>query len=333
MYFNLVRIFGDVPLVLKETVSVTDGYAQGRDPVSKVYDQIVADLIIAATNLPASYSGLNIGRATNGAANALLGKVLLTYGKYDLSATILKAVINSGNYQLLQNYTDLWKTTNANNAESIFEVQYKKGGTGTGSGYTNFFAPRGSESIVSRMGFAYGKNLPTADMVAAYEAGDIRKNASLKETYIRDNQVVYDPYTIKYKDIPFTERDADNNWMVLRYADILLMYAEALNELNEGPNNEAYSMVNQVRARAGLDSLTDGLNKTDFAMALEHERQVELAFEGHRWFDLVRTGRALQVMNAHFHGVIAIQPHQLLFPIPQRQININPTIIFQNDGY
>jgi hypothetical protein len=333
MYFNLVRTFGDVPLVLKETVSVQEGYTQGRDAVGKVYDQVISDLTVAAEDLPVLFTGLNVGRATRGAANALLGKVLLTYGKHELSASILNEVIRSGTYHLLPDYADLWKTTNANNEESLFEVQYKKGGTGTGSGYTNFFAPRGSESIVSRTGFAYGKNLPTADLVAAFEIGDIRKNASLAETYTRNNQVIYDPYTVKYKDIPFAERDADNNWVVLRYADVLLMYAEAQNEINGGPDNEAYNSINLVRQRAGLDPLTEGMGKADFAMALEHERQVELAFEGHRWFDLVRTGRALQVMNTHFHGLITLKPYQLLFPVPQRQININPTIIFQNEGY
>jgi hypothetical protein len=333
MYFNLVRTFGDVPLVLKETVSVQEGYTQGRDAVSKVYDQIVSDLTLATEDLPAFFTGLNVGRVTQGAANALLGKVLLSYGNYELSASVLKKVISSETYHLLPDYADLWRTTNANNAESVFEVQFKKGGTGTGSAYTNFFAPRGSESIVSRVGFAYGKNLPTADLVAAYEIGDIRKDASLAETYTRNNQPVYDPHTVKYKDIPFAERDADNNWVVLRYADVLLMYAEVLNELNGGPDNEAYNMIKLVRQRAGLDSLAYGMSKTDFAMAVEHERQVELAFEGHRWFDLVRTGRALQVMNAHFDGSISLQPYQLLFPIPQRQININPTVIFQNEGY
>ena len=333
MYFNLARTFGAVPLVIHETVAVNEGYHQGREPVRKVYDQIIADLTIAAANLPTYFTGANVGRATQGAAKALLGKILLTDGQYELSASIFKEVIGSETYHLLPEYADLWKTTNANNPESIFEVQYKKGGTGTGSAYTNFFAPHGSESIVSAVGFAYGKNLPTADLVAAYENGDIRKNASLAESYTRDNQIIYDAYTLKYKDIPFTERDADNNWMVMRYADVLLMYAEAVNETNGGPDNDTYDAVNTVRQRAGLDALTNGMNKGEFALAIEHERQVELAFEGHRWFDLVRTGRALQVMNAHFDGSITIYPYQLLFPIPQRQININPTVIIQNEGY
>lgn len=333
MYFNLVRIFGDVPVVLKETFNVNEGYKHGRTPVAAVYDQIIQDLTDAAQDLPTTYSGNNIGRATSGAAKALLGKVFLTQGNYDAAASILKEVIEGGTYQLLQNYADLWLTANANHAESIFEVQYKKGGTGTGSPYTNFFAPRDSDLAVTRVGYAYGRNLPTIDMVLSYETGDLRKNSSLAETYQRDGQTIYDPYTVKYLDIPFAELDADNNWTVLRYADVLLMFSEALNEVNNGPVPEAYNTINEVRHRAGLDPLPEGLSKIDFAKALERERRVELAFEGHRWFDLIRTGRAVEAMNAHFNGIITIQPFQLLFPVPQSQININPGLIIQNPGY
>ena len=105
---------------------------------------------------------------------------------------------------------------------------------------------------------------------------------------------------IKFRDVPVTERDADNNWVVLRYADVLLMYAEARNEINGGPDNIAYDMVNMVRERAGLDPLTGGLDKSAFALALEHERQVELAFEGHRWFDLVRTPKGVDSNECTF---------------------------------
>lgn len=333
MYFNLVRTFGDVPLVLQETSTVQEGYQHGRTPVADVYNQIIKDLTEAAVILPVSYDGNNVGRATSGAAKSLLGKVYLTQKNYSSAAIVLKEVIDAGRYRLLQDYADLWLPSNANHAESIFEVQFKKGGTGTGSPFTNFFAPRDSELAVTKVGYAYGRNLPTADMVSAYEMGDKRKISSVAETYQRDGLTISDPYTVKYRDVPFAELDADNNWTVLRYADILLMYAEVLNEINEGPVAEAYNMMNLVRDRAGLDSLSNGLNKTDFAMALEHERRVEFAFEGHRWFDLVRTGRAIEVMNAHFNGVISIKPFQLLFPVPQSQVNINPDLITQNDGY
>jgi hypothetical protein len=332
-YFNLVRTFGDVPLVLTETNNVQVGYEQARVPVATVYEQIVSDLTQAASDLPASFSGNNIGRATSGAAKSLLGKVLLTKGDYPAAASVLKDVVSSSRYQLLPNYGDLFKPQNANNAESIFEVQYKKGGTGTGSTFHNQFAPRNSDLAVTVIGFAGGRNLPTADLVGAYEPGDIRKGLSLKESYQLNGQTVNDPYTIKYSDIPFLDNDADDNWYVLRFADVMLLYAEALNEVNNGPTPEAYQMVKAVRERAKLLPLPDGLNKAQFAAGVAHERQVELAFEGHRWFDLLRTGKALEVINAHFSGRITVKPFQLLFPVPQSQININPSVIKQNPGY
>jgi hypothetical protein len=333
MYFNLVRTFGDVPLALKETASVQEGYAQARQPILNVYNQLIADLELAAENLEIAYAGNNLGRPTRGAAKALLGKMYLTKGDYASAAEALQDVINLNTYSLLPDYADLWKISNANNVESIFEVQFKKGGTSTGSSYNNFFAPYGSESYISTRGFAYGRNLPTQSLIDAFETNDRRKNASLAETYSRNGQDVYSPYTIKFRDDPITERDADNNWVVLRYADVLLMYAEALNEIHSGPDNTAYNMINSVRSRAGLDFLQVGMNKEMFIEALVHERQVELAFEGHRWFDLIRMNRAATVMNQHFNGTITVQPYQLLFPIPQSQININPDVITQNEGY
>lgn len=333
MYFNLVRTFGDIPLVLKETTNVNDGYQQGRVATALVYDQIIKDLSDAEQRLPDSYTGNDIGRATKGAAKALLGEVFLTKHDYPAAANKLKEVIASNIYQLLPDYASLWIASNHNNAESIFEVQFKKGGFGTGSPYTNFFAPWNSGTAVTVVGFPYGRNLPTSDMANAYESGDKRKNISMAESYVMNGQVVNDRYTLKYRDVPFQVEDADNDWPVIRYADVMLMYAEALNEVNSGPSPEAYTMVNLIRARAGLNPLPGGLAKNDFSLALEHERQVELAFEGHRWFDLVRTGRALDVMNKHFGGRIIVKPYQLLFPIPQSQVSINPDKIKQNPGY
>lgn len=127
MYFNLLRTFGDVPLVLKETTSVQEGYDQGRVATSEVYAQIIKDLSDAETRLPGTYAGKDIGRATKGAAQALLGKVFLTKGDYAAAATKLEEVISEGSYQLLPDYASLWISSNGNNAESIFEVQYKKG--------------------------------------------------------------------------------------------------------------------------------------------------------------------------------------------------------------
>ncbi|KQS27781.1 RagB/SusD family nutrient uptake outer membrane protein [Dyadobacter sp. Leaf189] len=334
MYFNMVRTFGDVPLVLSETKSVDEGYSQARVPQSEVYAQIITDLTEASAQLPLTYTGNDVGRATKGAAKALLGKVYLTVRDYAKARDILKEVIAQGTYKLLDDYAALWPVANANNQESIFEVQFKKGGTGTGSSFYNNFSPRNSGSSVIQIGFAGGRNIPTTDLINAYETGDARKAASLAVGYTDNTtgKFVADPYTLKYRDTPFAEGDADNNWVVLRYADVLLMYAEAINEAGNGATAEAYEAINAVRKRAKLAVLPAGLSKAAFALAIEHERQVELAFEGHRWFDLVRTGREVAVMNAHFNAPVVAE-FNAVFPIPQTQIDVNPAGIKQNPGY
>lgn len=332
-YFNLVRTFGDIPLVLSETKSVDEGYAHKRVPTAEIYAQIIADLTEAEQKLPVSYTGNDIGRATRGAAKALLGKVYLTTKDFAKAKDKLQEVMGQGTYKLLDDYAALWPVANANNQESIFEVQFKKGGTGTGSSFYNNFAPRNSGASVIKVGFAGGRNIPTPDLIAAYEPGDARKNISLAVGYtdVITGAFVPDPYTLKYQDTPFTDGDADNNWVVLRYADVLLMYAEAVNEVS-GPSPEAYEAINAVRKRAKLAALPAGLSKAAFATAIEHERQVELAFEGHRWFDLVRTNREVPVMNGHFKSTV-VQDFNAVFPIPQTQIDINPDGIRQNPGY
>ncbi|MGV3504027.1 MAG: RagB/SusD family nutrient uptake outer membrane protein [Adhaeribacter sp.] len=333
MYFNLVRIFGDVPLVLHETKSVEEGYAQVRVAAAQVYDQIVKDLDEASQVLPEKYTGKDIGRATKGAALALLGKVYLTRKDYPAAAARLKQVIDQGTYQLVPVYANLWGPANDNNIESLFEVQFKKGATGTGSSFYSQFAPLNSETAVTGLGFPSGRNLPTPDLVSAYEPGDLRKASSLAESYVKNGVTVPDPYTLKFRDQPFAAGDADNNWPVLRYADVLLLYAEALNEINQGPTQEAYDLVNAIRRRGDLDPLPSGMNQAAFFAALQQERRVELAFEGHRWFDLVRTGRAVTVMNQHFQGLVTVDAHHLVFPVPQAQVNVNPKGIPQNPGY
>jgi len=182
-YFNLVRTFGDVPLVLTETKSVQEGYAQGRVPVADIYNQIIKDLTEAEAVLPVEYAASETGRATKGAAKGLLGKVYLTKKNYALAENKLKEVIDLSKYRLVTNYASLWGPANENNAESVLEVQFKKGGTGTGSNFNNQFSPRNSGELVTQLGFAHGRNLPTPDMSKAYETGDLRKNISMAEGY------------------------------------------------------------------------------------------------------------------------------------------------------
>lgn len=333
MYFNMVRTFGDIPLVTREITDVQEGYDYTRDPITAVYAQIVADLSFAIENLPVAYAAADIGRATSGAARGLLTKVYLTQQNWQEAANQAKAVMDLGIYDLMPSYAAVFAIPNKNNVESLFEVQYKKGGFGLGSPFNNAFAPRLSGQVVTTIGAGGGQNHPTAEMASIYETGDQRRAASMADGYQDGGQFVAIRYVTKYLDPAlFAAGDADNNWPILRYADILLMRAEALNELGYAPDGEAFEILNRIRQRAGLTATTSAElpDQGRFREALAHERRVELAFENHRWFDLVRTGRALETLRAQGKS---IQEHQLLFPIPQVQIDINPDQIRQNPGY
>jgi hypothetical protein len=343
MYFNLVRVFGDVPLVLRE-ISITDSYDLLREPKERVYEQIISDLKEAEA-LPASYDDdANIGRATAGAAKALLGKVYLTLNNYPDAEAKLAEVAGSTHYALLENapgslnrdgYAALFIAGNHNHRESVFEVQFKKGGFGEGSSFANNFAPENSGTNVVPSGATGGNNIPEMDLYDAYEADDLRRDISMSLGYNdarKDNAWVDSRFVSKFMDVPYQSNDNNNNFPVIRYADVLLMYAEALNR--NGKTAQACEYLNRVRRR-GFGYQTTETSPVDvqtsdrdaFLLAVEHERRVELAFEGHRWFDLVRTGRAVEVMSAKG---FKLNPSNITCPIPQKQIDVNPKLT-QND--
>jgi hypothetical protein len=333
MYFNLVRMFGDVPLVLKEITDTNEGYTYRRAPVAEVYAQIIQDLSEAELILPPTYAGSNVGRATSGAAKALLGKVYLTLHQYPEASAKLKEVVemeNTGIYGLLPTYADVFKIANKNSKESVFSVQYKKGNLGEGSGFANLYAPQVSGNAVIAFG-GDGNNRPTVDMENAYEPGDLRKDISMANGYTNEQGVRIDFYYVKkYTDQPLIKYDSEDNWPVIRFADVILMYAEALNET--GKTSDALPFLNRIRMRAELAE-KGILTQAEMRLALEQERRVELAFEGHRWFDLVRTGRALEVLNgkAQALGITTkLTEKHLIFPVPQSQIDVNPTQMEQN---
>lgn len=338
VYFTLVRTFGDVPLVLKPVSNPDEGYTYGRNPATEVYAQIEKDLTEAEAVLPVSYATADIGRATKGAAKAFLGKVYLTQKKFPAASAKLKEVIDLGVYTLLPSYADVFRVANKNNKESVFDVQYKSGGAGEGNGWPNSFAPQNSGNAVIAFG-GDGNNQPTADMIAAYEPGDLRKDVSLASSYINAaGQVIPDKFIKKYFDVPVAKNDNGNNIPLIRYADVLLMYAEALNEVSFQPAGDALNYLNMIRTRAGLakKTATDIPTQQAFRLAMEQERRVELAFEGHRWFDLVRTDRAITVLNSkkdQIRLVADLTANNLVFPIPQSQIDINKDKIKQNTGY
>jgi hypothetical protein len=338
LYFHLVRSFGDVPLVVKEIKDPDEGYEYGRNPKAEVYAQIEKDLTEASAVLPPAYTGADIGRATQGAAKALLGKVLLTEKKFSEASARLKEVIASNVYGLLPNYADVFRVANKNNKESVFEVQFRSGGVGEGNPWPNSFSPENSGNAVIAFG-GDGNNQPSVDMTNAYEANDKRKAISLATSYVNASGATI-PYNFvkKYYDVPATKNDNGNNIPVIRYADVILMYAECLNEAGYQPAGEAMNYLNEVRLRAGLTARTstDIPNQQAFRLAIEQERRVELAFEGHRWFDLVRTDRAITVLNAkkdQLRLVRLLNANDMVYPVPQSQIDINKGKITQNPGY
>ena len=342
MYFNLVRVYGDVPLVLKE-ISISESYDILREPKENVYNQIIADLK-EAQDLPVSYSTAEDGRATQGAAKALLANVYMTLHKYAEAETILAEIINSGRYSLLENtpgslnidgYKNVFSPVNHNSKEGIFEIQFLKGGYGEGSNYANNFAPENSGTNVVAVGGTGGNNIPEMDIYNAYEEGDLRRDFSMSLGYYdnrKNNEWVESRYVCKFMDVPYQNNDASNNYPVIRYADVILVYAEALNQ--NGKTAEACKYLNMTRRRGFGYQTTETspvdlqtTDKAQFALMVEQERRVELAFENHRWFDLIRTGRAVEVMRSKG---FSLNETNLICPIPQKQIDVNPKLT-QND--
>jgi len=321
MYFNLVRVFGDVPLVTKETTNVNDYFGQGRTPVSDVYAFIEKELKDAIPLLPAATT--QKGRVTKAAALGILGKVLITENKYSDALPYLSQIDGLG-YSLLSDVSKIFDVTNKNNTEIIFDVQFASGINGNSEGSPAFqlFSPSGT------VAGAKGHNLPTKEIYNLYGANDQRKSAYIGLT---SNGI---PYTKKIVKTSNVIADGGSNIVVLRLADVYLMMAECYAKANDLSNANGY--LNKIKARAGIANVNLASQQALLA-EIDKERRLELVGEGHRWFDLVRTGKAVQVMTQHFastpgYSTATINQHNLLMPVPQGQINTDPAIK-QNPGY
>jgi hypothetical protein len=343
-YFNLVRCFGDVPLLEHEVKSLV-GLNVPRTPAAQVYALIVSDLQQAAAGLPASYSGADVGRVTSGTAQALLAKVYLTQNDWTNAAQTAGQVIASDRYALLANWKDNFRIAfEITNPESIFEINYDGVlDPGSGSVHTLFSIPSGYPG-----GDAYGLMYIPASLQSLYAAADERGNNGTFMTSPHTDQL---GRVVSWTDPPgpafnkyLDESDAQNmntrawqrqanNWIVLRFADVLLMYAEAVNEGGAATAGTAENALNLVRVRAGIAPVS-GLSQQAFRDSLRLERRREFVFEGHRWFDLSRWGLLDSAIRAKLaelgkpvHGV----PSSLL-PIPQAERDINPNLT-QNPGW
>ncbi|MGM5469099.1 RagB/SusD family nutrient uptake outer membrane protein [Flavobacteriaceae bacterium LMO-SS05] len=344
-YFILARYFGDVPIITTP-LSSDDNLFPSRNPVSEVYDLIISDLTNAAQLLPpkSAYGQQDIGRASKGAAYGMLAKVYLTLDNYQEAVNMATQVEGLG-YALNTNYYDNFNIQNENSIESIFEVQYASDGgysfwsNENQSSWTSpFMGPRGSNFV----GGAYGWNQPTQEFMNQYEPSDLRKDVTVLydgcpnfDSHAYDPAYSYTGYNVRKFLVPLSVISSyDNspmNFPVLRYADVLLMKAEALNEL--GQTSEAEDYLNMVRNRAGLDDIQTGLSQAQFREAVLKERRLELAFEGQRWFDLIRVDHGQYGLDfLHSIGKNNAAQKHLLFPVPQIEIDRNPNLT-QNPGY
>lgn len=335
MYFQLVQLWGDVPLQLQEVKAISADRLEeiysiifpARSPGEEVYAQIITDLETALPRVRATAP--HKGYVTTGVVNAMLAKVYATQEPHDWARVrdYCDAVI-AGGYSLLDEYEQLWDNANENSAEAIFEINYS-GGSADGNWGTKIFR-----------GIDWKKfNLPSNDLIAAFDAENdqIRKNASVIFLDVTGRwsdphwpQTQY-PFINKWRNF---QEGSDQNYIFIRLADILLLKAEALNEL--GDPDGAAALVGQVRARVNLPPTTAS-TQAEMRLAIEKERRLELAFEGHRWYDLKRTGRAIEVMN-NAKGANGqplgynLTPERLLWPIPQAELDKNSKLT-QNPGY
>ncbi len=301
-YAELAQYYGSVPLHL---VPVTDR-AQAALPLAStdsVYARVIRDARQAAALLPGKKTQ-QAGRATAGAAKTLLGNIYLVRKQYGAAESVLREVVSSGDYGLLASYAAAFDPANKNSSESVFEVQYQAGSDGYASSFAyDFFPlPISAATVAALTGVTNPQailateayNVPTPDLLAAYETGDTRKAASISSLTTTTGQTY--PFVSKYLH-PHTQfRITNDNWPVYRYAEVLLLLAEALNE--QGKSSDAVPFLNQVRTRAGLANTTQ-TGQAGLRTAIANERRVELAFENKRWLDLVRTGQAVSTITAY----------------------------------
>ena len=346
-YFQLARYFGGVPIITEDTN--LNEFRNLRSSLAETYELIISDLKVAEENIPVINE---LGRATKYAAKSYLAKVYLQMSGEPLndataaekSAAYAKDVIDNGPYSLELVYSDIFELDNEHGVEYIFDAEYiatndEGGEVGTWDGPPGAWTHTITYSICRAM----------PELYDSYAEGDVRRDHNIVDYVVIDADGNTEPtndgfyYAFKWRHDPnpdtrgyATEWQSPFNFPLTRFADVLLIYAEAQTRATGSPDAEAYAAINRVRSRAGLDNLV-GLSGSEFLDAVLDERKWELAFEGHRWADLVRYGKLIEAVRASSLGnpiaASNIKDHHILFPVPDREIQVSSGDLEQNPGY
>jgi len=346
-YFQLARYYGGVPIITESTN--LNEFKNVRSTLAETYDRVIEDFKTAAENLPEINEP---GRATRYAAMSYLAKTYLQMSGEPLNdpsaaamaASYAKDVIDNGPYDLEPEYNDVFNLQNEHGVEYIFSVEYISTGNEGGQVATWDGPPGNWENTIT---YSICQAMP--ELYNSYNEGDIRRDHNIVDYIVIDAAGNTQPtndgfyYAFKWRHDPnpdtrgyATEWQSPFNFPLTRFADVLLIYAEAQVRAEGSPNADAYMAINRVRNRANLENLS-GLSSADFLQAVLDERKWELAYEGHRWADLVRYGKLIEaVQEASLGNPIAagnIKPYHVLFPIPAREIQVSSGALEQNPGY
>lgn len=347
-YYMLSCLFGGMPLIDK-VLTADETKAIARSTQEETFAFAEKDFKSAIELLPTSWSGSNAGRVTKYAAEGVLARMYMFQSKFALAKPYLQDIISSGLYGMEENYLNCFTDSHDNGKERVWEVQFSGGLKGEGQMFSTGCIPEGyaDKVIIPFSGYSTALTV-SLDMFGSYENGDLRRDISTVSN-LKVNGVVESKYAYisKYCHYDSYKPQSQNDWPInipiLRYTDVLMMYAECLNEDGYAANGEAFNIINKVRARAGLAALTstDVPDQASFRKALQKERKVEFAFEGLRWFDLVRWGIAKKTIDAHFmtadegSGLYSMQDFRKIFAIPFDEISRynNDKVMWQNPGY
>jgi len=325
MYFNLVRLYGDVPL-LTASIKYNDFEKFKRISKAQIYTQLKTDLLTSVDACPPSWPTAQLARATRGASQALLAKVYLTLKDYPNAKLQLDPLVGTNfkgsTYQLNPSYAAIFSTASEMSKEIIFAVRYKASANGEGNSFSYEYSNNGDARNVKA----------SAPYQALFEAADVRKASTFNSA---------NGLCTKFLDATAPQRDAGNDFPVIRFADVLLMSAEVANELSATPGNDVLTPLNEVRGRAvaSIYNATNLNTKEAARAAILKERKLEFGFENQRWYDLVRLeeSNTISILNAYLvatgNSNITVPAFRLIYPIPQTEIDLSKGNLSQNTGY